>query len=297
MVLVAAAPPARAEATADEKARADALFQEAARLVDAGNAREACPKLEESERLDAGLGTEFRLADCYERVGRTASAWAGFVELAAKVKKPDQIRKARARAEALEPTLTRIFLVVPEGVAALPGLRIERAGQAVERAQWGTAVPVDPGTYRVQVRAEGRLPWETSVDATAAGATVRVQVPEPARVAVGLSGRRVGALVVGAVGIAGLAAGGVVGGLTVAQWNQAQALCPKRVNCTQEAHDRSLQVRSLSFGATAGLIGGGAAVVVGTILWLVPAAAPRAAMWVAPALAGGERGAALGGSF
>src|SRR5260221_714184 len=99
LALGAATPRARADGGPTEPAKA--LFEEAIKLLDAGRTAEACPKLEESKQLDPRVGTEFELADCYERMGRTASAWSGFVALAGRATKPDHIKKARARAEAL----------------------------------------------------------------------------------------------------------------------------------------------------------------------------------------------------
>ena len=62
---------------------AQALFDDARRLVDQGDVEQACPKFEESNRLDPGIGVQFRLADCYEQVGRLARAWITFVDVAA----------------------------------------------------------------------------------------------------------------------------------------------------------------------------------------------------------------------
>src|SRR5262249_24412526 len=70
--LLVSAGGARAETP--EQA-ADRLFKEAEVLARAGRYAEACPKLEESERLDPGIGTQFNLADCYERTGRVAHAY------------------------------------------------------------------------------------------------------------------------------------------------------------------------------------------------------------------------------
>lgn len=47
-------------------------------LVQKGDWAAACPKFEESERLDPGIGTLYHLADCYEHVGRLATAWGLF---------------------------------------------------------------------------------------------------------------------------------------------------------------------------------------------------------------------------
>src|SRR4051812_19346522 len=79
--LLATALPAHADASAAEQAAADALFNEAQRLVLAGRAAEACPKFVESQRLDPALGTILNLADCLEKIGQTASAWALFNDL------------------------------------------------------------------------------------------------------------------------------------------------------------------------------------------------------------------------
>src|SRR2546421_315839 len=70
--------PARADASLADKAAAQTLFDEGRKLMAAGKYAEACPKLAESQKLDPGVGTQFHLADCYEKIGQTASAWAGF---------------------------------------------------------------------------------------------------------------------------------------------------------------------------------------------------------------------------
>jgi len=62
------------DARAADAPAAQALFDEAKRAMADGRWAEACPKLEESERLDPSIGTAFNLARCYEHVGRIASA-------------------------------------------------------------------------------------------------------------------------------------------------------------------------------------------------------------------------------
>src|SRR5580700_7484247 len=68
---------AAAQATTDS-AKAEALFREASRLLAKKQYPEACAKFAESKRLEPGIGVTLYLGDCYERVGRTASAWAAF---------------------------------------------------------------------------------------------------------------------------------------------------------------------------------------------------------------------------
>jgi len=81
---------ARADASPVDKAAAQTLFDEGRRLMAAGKLADACPKLAESQKLDPGVGTQFHLSDCYERFGQTASAWAGFLEVAAAAKSAGQ---------------------------------------------------------------------------------------------------------------------------------------------------------------------------------------------------------------
>src|SRR6476620_2846381 len=74
---------AHAQEGGDARAAAQALFDSARTLMAQGNFNDACPKLEESQRLDPGVGTQFNLAVCYEAIGRNASAWSLFLEVAA----------------------------------------------------------------------------------------------------------------------------------------------------------------------------------------------------------------------
>src|SRR5271154_1822433 len=67
---------------ASSKAAAQALFEEARQLMIDGKFGEACPKLEESERLDPGAGTLLNLGHCYEKNGQTASAWVTYKDAA-----------------------------------------------------------------------------------------------------------------------------------------------------------------------------------------------------------------------
>jgi uncharacterized protein HemY len=69
-------------AAGDDEAKAKALFDEARELAKANKWAEACEKLEASKKLSARMLTTYRLADCQEKIGKTASAHAGFLEAA-----------------------------------------------------------------------------------------------------------------------------------------------------------------------------------------------------------------------
>jgi hypothetical protein len=176
--LLVAAPALASAAPAkdgSDPAAAQTLFYDARSLMKAGRYAEACPKLEESLRLDEGIGTRYNLADCQEHIGKIATAWAGFLEVAARAKaakQPEREKIARQRAIALEPRLPKLKLDVesrPEG------LEITRDGVVIGSAAWGTPIPIDPGRHALRATAPGKQPWETSIDAPE-GRTVEVSV-------------------------------------------------------------------------------------------------------------------------
>jgi serine/threonine-protein kinase len=160
---------------AGHPAASETLFYEARALMQRGKYAEACPKLEESLRLEAGIGTRFNLADCNEKIGKIATAWAGFLEVAEKAKAANQTQReriARERAAALEPRLPRLVIDVDD---APEGIEVARDGVAVRTRAWGTAIPVDPGPHVITASAPSTQPWETTVTARE-GTTSRVAV-------------------------------------------------------------------------------------------------------------------------
>jgi len=173
-----AGPPAFSLAAESDAAGARVLFAEGRKLVDAGNYEAACPKFEDSFRLDPGVGTNFNLADCLEHIGRTASAWARFLDVAAATNAAGQVereRVARWRAAVLEPRLGRLIVEVSSPVE---GLVVERDGIAIGQGSWGMAVPVDPGVHVVEATAPGKRKWSQNVTVSDAPTTVSVSVPE-----------------------------------------------------------------------------------------------------------------------
>src|SRR6185295_2178843 len=139
MTLVSVAPAATPEAqrsTPAQAAAAQALFEQGRALMAQGHAADACGKFEESQRLDPALGTQFNLANCYEQLGKLASAYALFTQVAATAHATGQQQReavARARAEAVKPKLTKLTIVVP--TAGSHKLRVERDGMEVGEAQ------------------------------------------------------------------------------------------------------------------------------------------------------------------
>lgn len=175
-----AAPPVFAQASPQQSAAAQTAFDEAMKLMGEGRPAEACPKFAAAQRLDPGMANQFRLAECYEKTGQFASAWANYVEVAdaAKAeKKKDREAFARARVAALGPRLSRLTIVVPPALAALQGLEIKRDGSVVDNALWGTAIPVDPGEHEVVATAPGKKPWRGKGTATEEPTRLAVTIP------------------------------------------------------------------------------------------------------------------------
>lgn len=178
LVAVSCSTLAHAEPSATDKAAAEVLYDEGKAMMAEGKLEAACQKLAESQRLDAGVGTLLYLAECHERRGKTASAWATWREassLAASSGQSQREKIARERAQKLESRLTRLKVEVP-GASLVEGLIITRGGEPVPRTLWGSALPVDPGELLVVARAPGRVEWSLSLNAAEAG-TLVVKIP------------------------------------------------------------------------------------------------------------------------
>jgi hypothetical protein len=175
-IVLRAAVPSVAHAQSENQAAARVLFEEGRQLLKAGQYTAACPKLEAASRLYSSAGILLNLGDCYENIGRTASAWTEFGEAASvarRTNRPDDADEALRRQKALDPVLARVVIRVPHPV---PGLKLERGGGVLAVAAWGAPLPVDPGSVEIRAEAPGYQPWSTSVVATAKQ-TLTVEVP------------------------------------------------------------------------------------------------------------------------
>ena len=170
--------------SATDRAAAQALFDRAKKLMSEGNFTEACPALEESERIEARSGTLLNLADCYEHVGRLASAWSSFIDaaaMAAATSNKDREQGARERAAALAPHFSKLVIVLPPS-ANIEGIEVTRDGDPVGAPQLGIALPADSGSHFVAAKAPGRQPWQTIVVVEGGATTATVTVPELKRI-------------------------------------------------------------------------------------------------------------------
>lgn len=205
------------EVSAQNAAIAQKLYDDAMQLMAEKKYGDACPKLAESNRLDAGMGTRFHLADCYENLGRLASAWALFTDVADEAKRTKQAGResvARERATQLEARLPKMTVEVPASVARVPGVEVWDGDTIVKQPLWGQPLPVDPGKHTIAVRAPGRRTWE-KVIVLREGAAETVAIGELASIG---SSRRVGVIALGSVGVASVVVGSVFGLQARSKW-------------------------------------------------------------------------------
>jgi hypothetical protein len=267
------------------KAAAEALFIDGRNLMAEGRLEEACPKFEASQRLEPGLGTMLNLAQCYEKTGRTASAWAQYREaipLARAAGSPEREGLALERSKLLESRLST--LTIRTGGAALD---VRRDGVSVASAELGTPIPLDPGPHKVEATAPGKAPWSTTINVGAEAASLAVDVPNleaaPAGSApvaapppvVADSGAPHGsvqkplAIGVAAVGVVGLGLGTYFGLAAGSKWDDAKAGCRDYpYDCSQAALDQQRSATSQARASTIAFIVGGVAVATGAVLWL-----------------------------
>ncbi len=166
------------KAAAEDKAAAQALFDQGRELMERGQPEAACALFEESETLDSGLGTRYHLADCYESIGKLASAHTLFLQIAAEAAARGQAKReevARERAEAVQPRLSKLTIEVPHPQRG--NLAIARDGKRVGRPQWGLPVPVDPGVHRVEASGPGLVSWSAEIEVSGEPGVSTVIVP------------------------------------------------------------------------------------------------------------------------
>jgi hypothetical protein len=280
-----------ASAQGTDVATAQVLFDDAKRLMLANNFAEACPKFLASERLDPKVGTMLNLADCYEKNGQTASAWARFLEAKTMAERAGQTEReafARDRAAALARRLSKLTVVLSAEARPIAGLQVKRDDVPIDPAALGIAAPVDPGAHVIEVTAPGRQTWSTKVDVGADGAQETVEVPrlaeaeaktETAATSVttksDVPAQRKLAIAAGGVGVAGVAIGSVLGVLAMTKWSDAKDGCDE-AGCTGASVSEGQSAETLGNLSTVGFIVGGVALAAAAVLWFTAPTKKRA---------------------
>jgi serine/threonine-protein kinase len=301
---------------------AEALFDRGRQLMAQGKYAEACPKLEESQRLDPGVGTLLNLGDCYDKNGQLALAWATFRQadsFAAREGQNERAKYARRRADEIEKRLATLTIDVPVE-ARVPGLQVFRDGDEVREPLWGIPIPVDPGAHTVEGRAPGYKSVTLSVTATRGTAPVSVppleklpppvvepppivEPPPPAPVIVVTapppptppppppsSGQRIAGITITVAGVATVAAGAVFGAFAIGRNSAAtDAGCDKTTCPTNAGIDATNDALTFARVSTWTFVAGAVVAAAGLVVWLTsPSSSPtRAGLRIGPAGVGG----------
>lgn len=330
-------PPVLAQSSAADKAAAEALFDAGKKALADGHYPEACRKLEQSQALDPGIGTLLYLADCYERVGRTASAWATFRQAASEARAEGQSARARIgtdRADKLEPRLSKLTIEVSAEDTSIEGFSLQRGKDKVERALFGVAIPVDPGQIDLQASAPGYKSWQETVAVGADAAKVVVKVPPlekeavapapapappptaepvpppaptPAKVpaapadtgSVGSTQRTIG-IAAGAAGLVGIGIGSFFGLKAMQKNHDAKDLCPQNQCTSPDGVTLTDDARSAATASNIAFGIGGALLVGGVVLYFTaPKTEPggAASLRLAPAVGPSAAGMTAWGAF
>jgi len=260
-----------------DPAAAEELFRQGRVAAEKRDYLTACEKFRESNRLDSALGTLFNIADCEEKIGRLATSWTLFREVAQRLPADDERRAiALQRAQALEPRVPRL------SVHLAPTSRTDRVvrrdGVVLGSASLDTWLPVDPGEHVVVVSAPGT---ESTSFAARVGEgersrlDVRVGPPLSHAAAPGTGhtepsaprANHTAAYLLGGLGAAGLVTGIVAGVLVLDRKSTADKNCVDHV-CNQLGYDAAQSGKTLGVVTTVGLITGAVGLGGATYLFL-----------------------------
>jgi hypothetical protein len=308
--LLLTASAAAGAPTEIDRATAQKLFDDAIELMNRQQYQDACSKLEASQRLDPAMGTQFNLADCFEKTGRIAAAWVNFTEVADAALKTgaterEQVARERARQAASKLSFVTIRVKSPSA-----GMTVKRDDSEIGQSLWGTAMPIDAGKHVIVASAPGRLDWSKSISIAGERATVEVVVPAlavaPAMAqkrqsitvpmssgpadqvnSSGSSSSKTWALVSAGLGVVGLGVGTAMVAVAEKKHSEAAPYCPNGKDCNDtRGTDALASAKRLGDWANVPFGIGIAGLGLGTVLWLTARSSkgdvPRTSVGVSP---------------
>jgi hypothetical protein len=231
-----------ARAADRDPAAAQELFQQARTEVAAGRYDVACPRFEESFRLDPTVGTLLNIADCAERHGRIATALADFTDAQGQLLNgDDRIAYVKERIARLKPRVPRLAIAP----ASKEPMTILRDQIEVGPAALDIPLPVEPGRHVIVVRSAGHKDKEIRVDvvegaeehvraepgeplpiAAVPPASTSTRIPHAAPSVPSGGGGGAGPWLAGGLGVAGVGVGVVAGILALGDASTVHDNCP-----------------------------------------------------------------------
>jgi hypothetical protein len=182
-VVLAAAPLAVAQPAPAVERTAEDNYNRGRDLMKASRYQDAAAAFEVSQKLDPAWGTLYNLAQCYEHIGKLASAQAIYRDLA----RPDSFprgpsvplerdragrKDAGQRADALDKRVPKLRLTL---AAPPPGVAVTLDGSDATRLI-GSERPVDLGAHKIHASAPGHGDFETTATIADEAKTVSVAI-------------------------------------------------------------------------------------------------------------------------
>jgi hypothetical protein len=330
-VLVALAGAVAQAQPSQSTVTANALFDKGRQLMNDGKYPEACKAFEQSQKADPAGGTEYNIAACYVKIGKLASAWAIYRDLADSDTNAGRKKDSATKAKALAPRLPKVLINVASPAADL-ALTLDD-GDAT--ALVGVETPIDLGDHVIVAKAKGFADKTINQSITAEGKTVTVdvtldkadaaKVPPPDTGALSThtaskstpahtqvpvdhgtaprSHRRTYGFIIGGVGLAAVGAGLYFGSVANGHYSDAEDACPMHM-CTgtalATANSDYSDAKSAAGISTGLVVGGGVALAVGVVLILTGGsseASSSTAWHVTPGAANAPAGLSFGGAF
>jgi hypothetical protein len=283
------APAARAEESDHE--RAVALFDDARRLIDAGDCPTAVARLHESIALEPSIGARFSIADCTRDADPIGAFWhLREAALLAFLKHDDRLASAEDQAAAIVARTGGLRFDIDAVDIRAPGFDLRVDGSAIDRFHLAAPIALPPGDHHIVATvADGRryegdarvAPGSTTVARIVLVRAPAVASPPPAPQPDappvsrddqgGLSGRRTLALGIGGAGIAALTVATAFGIVALEKRSELDRACngdrnactgaPVVVDPVLDSADKNATLSTVLFAAAGALLAGGA------VLW------------------------------
>jgi hypothetical protein len=277
---------------------ATALFDQGIKDMQAGNTDAACRELAASLARYSDSGTKGALAECYTKLGKIASAWNLWRDLADTEPDPSLRQDAVNNAKQLEARLPHFIVKLDAPIAS--GIQLVVRDTAVADATLAVPLPIDPGTFTVRASAPDYNDWTGSFQVTE-GQTIVVEVsplvakPKPvvaqpreiaqtppasfdderdAQIATTRRSRHVLGISIAGGGLVAVGVGGVFGGIASSQWTTAKKDCGETIemcpaNSVSKAQSEVNSARASALTSTIAMGVGGAALIAGAIAYLM----------------------------
>lgn len=311
-VLAALTNMSEAVAQSDPAAEVDPaeqLFRQGLSLMKSDRCRDAIPLFAKSQQTDPAAATLLNLATCYDRIGKTASAYLTYQQAARAAVLEGKLelqQHADQAVTALAPVLTRLR-VVPLGDSTARIVRIN--GVAVSDLR--EPILLDPGETVIEASVPGREPWRRTLSTPAEGSLLVIEVPDlrtapaapapsqaPApepilhqeRVVSDASSSRADMrpwiILSTGIGVAGLASSAAFALSATSKHNDSNSFCVGR-SCTKEGLDLRGDARNRADLATWSFGFGLVSLATAGVLWLTSTrqgGSPRVAVqpWILP---------------